>query len=167
MWEPGEAHVLAILAWEPSLRLKGRHYCQRFVPQGTWTTSEVTHSIAGARNRARCSTSEAPGLLRKPLVCWLSVPNKILLFSSSKHCQSSQVLHIPLKSNPSNCQEKMACLGISALVALHRAEGLGRGPASVGRPGPEKLGGGLGADEHTWRVAVFLLASSPSLWEGC
>ena len=81
----------------------------------------------------------APGLFTGPSSAGSASPTRSSWFSSSELCQSLQVLHIPLRVTPATARKKWLALEFRLLGPLYRAEGLGRGPASVSHPGPEKL----------------------------
>ena len=166
MWEPGEAHN-AYPSWPGSLPAP---------EEAGIITSVLFPREPGPLQRSPIlsrgpaiepgAPPQSPWPLHRPLGCWLSVPNKILLVLIF---QALPIIASPshtTQSNPSNCQKKWLALEFRLLWPLHRAEGLGRGPASVGRPGPEKLVEGWCRRTHVESGRV-LAASSPSLWEGC
>ena len=117
MWEPGEAHN-TYPSWPGSLPAP---------EEAGIITSVLFPREPGPLQRSPIlsrgpaiepgAPPQSPWPLHRPLVCWLSAPNKILLVLIF---QALPIIASPshtTQSNPRNCQKKMACLGISALVA--------------------------------------------------
>lgn len=65
------------------------------------------HSFySGGPTREPGAPPQGPGLFTGPLSAGFASPTRSSCFSSSKHCQSSQVLHIPLQVTPATAREK-------------------------------------------------------------